>query len=68
MKKLSLFVCIILVLALLPLTAQDKSPAVVFENQVADHGTVTEGQVIKHIFKFANKGSAVLEILKVESS
>ena len=35
---------------------------------LADHGTVTEGQVIKHVFKFANKGDAVLEILKVEPS
>jgi hypothetical protein len=68
MKRLSLFFCTILVAGVLPLPAQDKSPSIVFENQVADHGKVTEGETIKHIFKFANKGDAVLEILKVEPS
>ena len=59
MKKPSLLFCLVLVVAALPLTAQDKSPSIVFESQSADHGTVTEGQVIKHIFKFANKGGSV---------
>ena len=68
MKRLSLFLCIVLVAGVLPLPAQDKHPSIVFENQAADHGKVTEGETIKHIFKFANKGDAVLEILKVEPS
>ena len=68
MKRLSLFFCILLFAGVLPLQAQDKRPSIVFENQVADHGKVIVGEIIKHIFKFANKGDAVLEILKVEPS
>ncbi len=51
-----------------PAAAQDQVPVLVFESQTKDFGKVLEGAPIKHVFKFANKGGAVLEIFKVEGS
>lgn len=68
MKRLSFIFWIILSAGVFSLPAQEKRPSIVFENLFADRGKVTEGEIIKHIFKFANKGDATLEILKVEPS
>jgi hypothetical protein len=47
---------------------QDNSPGpnIVFDSLAKDFGKVIEGAPLKHIFKFTNKGSATLEISKVE--
>ncbi len=55
-------------LAAWPAVSQGKSPVLVFEGQTKDFGKVLEGAPIKHVFKFSNKGEAVLEIFKVEGS
>jgi hypothetical protein len=67
MKQLMIGI-ILFLLAAVPLAAQDKAPVLVFESQTKDFGKVNEGAPIKHVFKFANKGDAVLEIFKVEGT
>jgi hypothetical protein len=56
---------IILALGSAPLFSQKKGPAIVFENESRDFGKVSEGDDIKNIFKFTNKGDALLEIFEV---
>ena len=58
----------ILVLGLVALGAAEKAPVIAFDGIAKDFGTVTEGQSLKHVFTFKNKGDATLEILKVEPS
>ena len=48
--------------------AAPNGPMIVFDSPSKDFGKVTEGQVLKHIFKFTNKGTATLEILNAEST
>ena len=58
-------------IALLPVlfaSSQQQTPTLVFESQTKDFGRVGQGLPLKHVFKFTNKGSAVLEIFKVEGS
>jgi len=50
------------------LSGQDKAPSVVFDNPVKDFGKVMQGETLKHVFSFSNKGSSALEILSVEPS
>ncbi len=68
MKQYGVLACAVLTLAMMTIQAQDKTPVISFENTNKDFGKVTEGQLLKHIFRFTNKGSVQLEILKVESS
>jgi len=53
---------------MIPLMGQDKVPAISFDSLSKDFGRVTEGEVLKVVFKFANRGSAPLDVLKVEPS
>jgi hypothetical protein len=68
MKRLDLTVLALLSLALLSIGAQNRAPRIVFDSQSKDCGKVTEGEPLKHIFRFTNTGDATLEILKVEPS
>ena len=68
MKRFSLLLCLVLIAGILFLPAQDKRPSIVFDGPTKDFGKVTEGETLKHVFKFTNKGEAVLDILKVEPS
>jgi hypothetical protein len=67
MKRLQIGLILSLLAAWLAV-AQNKAPVLVFEDQTKDFGKVMEGAPIKHVFKFSNKGDAVLEIFKVEGS
>ena len=67
MKRLQIGL-VLLLLAVWPAVSQGKAPVLVFEGQTKDFGKVMEGAPIKHVFKFSNKGDAVLEIFKVEGS
>ena len=42
-----------------------QQPAIVFDAVTKDLGKVAEGQQLKHVFKFTNKGNGTLEILDV---
>jgi hypothetical protein len=68
MKRFCLGIIAALMVGLFSLSAQDKAPIIVFDTQTKDFGNVTEGEMLKHVFRFANKGTATLEIIKVESS
>lgn len=50
------------------LSGQDKTPSMVFDNPVKDFGKVMQGETIKHVFSFSNKGSSTLQLLSVEPS
>jgi len=49
-----------------PAAAQENRPAIVFDSVAKDFGRVIEGETVRHVFKFTNKGKAKLEILNVE--
>jgi len=66
MRRIVFAVWIILSSGFSPLFAQDKSPAIVFDNESRDYGKVMEGEKLEHVFKFTNKGESLLEIFGVE--
>ncbi len=68
MKRTSIFLFFAVVLGISPLMAQTKAPSISFDSPTRDFGRVTEGQVLKCVFGFSNRGQAPLEIFKVESS
>ncbi len=66
MKRWILMFSALALAGVFPLFAQGNFPAIYFDSQSKDFGKVVEGQTLKHIFKFTNKGRAALEIAKVE--
>ena len=50
------------------LTASLRSPKIVFKEDVHDFGSVPRGPELQYNFKFTNKGSAVLNIERVQTS
>jgi len=64
MKRTTLLACALLITA--AAAAQDRRAAIVFDGQSKDFGRVLEGEPLKHVFKFTNKGDATLEILKID--
>ncbi len=68
MKRILRVLLVILVLGLITLGAAEKAPVIAFDAVAKDFGTVTEGQSLKYVFTFKNKGDATLEITKVEPS
>jgi hypothetical protein len=68
MKRLIPIICMILAAGLLPLTAQQKSASIEFDNITVNAGKVTDGEVIVQVFRFINKGDATLEISNVAPS
>ena len=55
------------VFLLAPLAAAQQ-PEISFEQEKWDFGRIKEGDVVTHVFSFANKGNAVLEIQRVRTS
>ncbi len=68
MNRLLPVLLTILMLGLFASGAAQKTPVIAFDGTGKDFGTVTEGESLKHVFIFTNKGDATLEILKVEPS
>ncbi len=68
MKLPPFLFCAVFAAGTMFLTAQEKRPVISFDNTVKNAGKVLEGETIKHVFKFTNKGDATLEIYKVEPS
>jgi hypothetical protein len=50
------------------LWGQDEAPSMVFDSLVKDFGKVMQGEMLRHVFNFSNKGSSTLEILDVGAS
>ena len=67
MKRTGFVLAVMAASAVLPLLAQNHAPLIVFDGQTKDFGKVFEGETLKHVFKFVNKGAATLEILKTEA-
>jgi hypothetical protein len=57
-----------LLTAISPLIAQPKGSRIEFQTTSRDRGTVIQGETIKEVFAFNNKGSGTLEISSVEHS
>jgi hypothetical protein len=68
MKRFFVLLCALAVVGILPLPAQEKGAKIVFESTAKDFSKVNEGAVLKHIFRFTNKGNETLEIIRVDSS
>ena len=67
MNRAAFAVCALVLGALIrPAAAQESRPAIVFDSLVKDFGHVVEGETVRHVFKFTNKGDAPLQILNVE--
>ncbi len=47
---------------------QAKMPAISFDSVSRDVGRVTQGEVVRQVFSFINKGTGILEIKGVEPS
>ena len=45
---------------------QAKKPSIVFDGITKDAGKVTQGETVKQVFTFTNKGSGTLEIINVQ--
>ncbi len=57
---------ICLTIGLLTHFAQERAPAIVFDDPVIDFGKIMQGETVKHRFRFSNQGSSNLEILSVD--
>jgi hypothetical protein len=68
MKRFPLPVCILMISALSLFAQNTHAPSIYFDSQTMDFGKILEGQKLKHVFKFANKGTATLEVLSVVAS
>ena len=66
MRRCLVALCAILVAGFVPLFARQKTPTIVFDSDSKDVGRVWEGDQLKQIFKFTNKGDGQLEILNVQ--
>ncbi len=47
---------------------QTGEPSIYFEQTSADFGAVSQGEMLTQVFRFANRGSGALEILRVTPS
>jgi hypothetical protein len=47
---------------------QTREPFIYFEQTSADFGAVRQGDTLKQVFRFTNRGSGTLEILRVTPS
>ena len=65
MKRFYSLMWMCLIVGLTVLSGQDKAPSMVVDNPVKDFGKVLQGETLKHVFRFMNKGSSTLEILDV---
>ena len=65
MKRSCAAIGMCLALGLMAVSGQSNNPAVAFDSLSKDFGTVTQGEILKHVFTFINKGSGVLTISDV---
>ena len=65
MRRCFLAALIVLTAGLLPAFAQNQ-PAIVFDTEMKDLGRVPDGEDLKLVFRFSNKGKGQLEILNVQ--
>jgi hypothetical protein len=67
--KQYLHLACVLILSAMSLFAQNTNvPAISFDTQSKDFGKVLEGEKLKYVFRFVNKGTQTLEVQSVVSS
>ncbi len=65
----SYLAALVLVLAAsVSVCGQTSGPSISIENTSRDAGTISQGEMIRQVFQFANKGDRTLEILDVAHS
>ena len=64
--RIWLMLCLVFAAALVPASAWQKTPTIVFETLTKDFGDIPLGDEVKFVFKFTNKGQGTLEIRSVE--
>jgi hypothetical protein len=55
-----------IVVGMVSVYGQAKKPSIVFDSITKDAGKVTQGETVKQVFTFTNKGSGTLEIMNVQ--
>jgi hypothetical protein len=68
MKRFYSTMWICLMASLTVHSGQDQASSIIFDHSEKDFGKVIQGETLKHVFIFTNKGSTVLEILGIEPS
>ena len=68
MKRFSAALWILLTAGQTGLCGQAEAPSMVIENSLKDFGKVMQGEMLKHVFNFSNRGSGTLEIISVEAT
>jgi hypothetical protein len=68
MKRFCSVTWIYLTFGLTALSGQDRAPSMIFDSPTKDFGKVIQGEMLKHVFSFSNKGLTTLKILSVEPS
>jgi hypothetical protein len=68
MKRACFLFCAIIIMGMLTLSAQEKGPKIVFDSTTKNFEKVSEGETLRHVFKFTNAGTQTLEIIRVDSS
>ena len=65
-SSLITFLLLLLFNGLAPAVEDELAPTIHIENKTFDFGEVPRGQLIKHEFTVTNKGTAPLEIKKIQ--
>ncbi|MBP1597005.1 MAG: hypothetical protein H6Q05_2382 [Acidobacteria bacterium] len=68
MKRLPFLIFVLLTAGGILPAGQDKGPSIAFDSIAKNFGKATEGETLRHVFKFTNKGSAPLEVISVNAS
>ena len=68
MKRFLHVACILMISASSVFAQNMNVPSISFDAQTKDFGKILEGEKLKHVFKFVNKGTRTLEVLSVLAS
>jgi hypothetical protein len=68
MKQFLHAACILIFSSMLLIAQNINAPSISFDAQTKDFGKILEGEKLKHIFKFVNKGTQTLEVQSVAAS
>ena len=68
MKRLPFLILMLVVASGTLIGGQDKGPSISFDSTSKNFGKATEGETLRHVFKFTNRGNAPLEVIGVNAS
>jgi hypothetical protein len=68
MKRFLQPACILILSPMFLFAQNTNAPSISFDTQTKDFGKILEGEKLKHVFKFVNKGTQALEVQSVVAS